>query len=299
MAFVKIGDVAVERIEEMLTPGFDPAFLFPDYSPALLDQFPELRNPSFFHAETGKVMSSMHSWILRIGKEIVLIDTGCGNHKNRSAAAFKRFHMLDLPYLEQLAAAGIRPEDVTCVINTHLHVDHVGWNTQMVDGRWVPTFPNARYIFGAREYANWTSDNAISLAYQPEGGEVIVDSVVPIVEAGLVDFVEPGDSLFGALTFTAAPGHTDGQLNIRLESNGQAGVFTADVLHQPMQIVCPTLNTRFCEDNERAPVTRKALLDFAAEASAMVFPQHFGAPHAGRVHRAGNDFRFEPVVWEV
>ena len=168
MASTRIGGVEVARIEEMLTPGFDPAFLFPGFSAALLDEFPELRNPNFFHAETGKVMSSMHSWLLRIGDDVVLIDTGCGNHKHRSAKAFQRFHMLDLPFLDRLAAAGVRPEDVTYVINTHLHVDHVGWNTALVDDAWVPTFPRARYVFGAREYANWTKDGR-SLRAQPEG----------------------------------------------------------------------------------------------------------------------------------
>jgi len=295
---VRIGDISVSRIEEMLTPGFDLDFLFPAYNPSMLDTFPQLREPGFFHQETGKFMSSMHSWLVRIGKEVVLIDTGCGNHKHRSSPMFKRFHMLDIPFLDRLAAEGIRPEDVTCVINTHLHVDHVGWNTMLVDGRWVPTFPNARYVFGAREYANWTSDNPISLKAQPEGGEVIVDSVMPIVEAGMVDFVEPGDTLFGAFTFGAAPGHTDGQMTVRLESNGETGLFTADVLHQPIQILFPDLNSRFCEDNDRAPVTRKAVLNSAAEASALLFPQHFGAPHAVRIGRQGNEFRYEPVIWE-
>lgn len=298
MAVIRIGEVTVGRIEEMLTPGFELDFLFPAFRPELLDEFPQLKNPSFFHEASNKVMSSMHSWLLRIGDEVILIDTGCGNHKHRSSPTFKRFHMLDLPYLDRLAAYGVKPEDVTCVINTHLHVDHVGWNTMLVDGKWVPTFPNARYVFGAKEYANWTGNDPISLKAQPEGGEVIEDSVIPVVEAGMVDFVEPGDTLFGALTFVAAPGHTDGQLNIRLESNGETGIFTADVLHQPIQIIFPDLNSRFCEDNERAPVTRKAMLESAAEASAILFPQHFGAPHAVRIGRAGNGFSFEPVVWE-
>ncbi|WP_205042308.1 MBL fold metallo-hydrolase [Rhodoligotrophos defluvii] len=293
---VRIGEVSVARIEEMLTPGFDPAFLFPAYSPALLEAFPILKSPNFLDPASGKLMSSMHSWLLRVGDDVVLIDTGCGNHKHRAPAAFQRFHMLNLPYLDRLAAAGVAPEDVTYVINTHLHVDHVGWNTVLIDGRWVPTFPKARYIFGAREYANWTSDGR-SLRAQPEGGPVITDSVMPVVEAGLVDFVEPGDRLLGVITFDAAPGHTDGQLNIRVESNGEMGIFTADVLHQPMQIVCPTLNSRFCEDNERAPATRARLLNMAAEANAILFPQHFGAPHAGYARREGAGFAFEPVVW--
>ena len=150
MIAAAIGRFTVTRIEEMLTPGFDPAFLFPDYDASVLTAHPLLASAAFFDAPTGRLMSSMQSWLVRGDGHVILVDTGCGNGKTRSAPAFRRFHDLNLPFLERLAAAGVQPGDVTHVVNTHLHVDHVGWNTQLRDGVWTPTFPNARYVWGGR-----------------------------------------------------------------------------------------------------------------------------------------------------
>jgi glyoxylase-like metal-dependent hydrolase (beta-lactamase superfamily II) len=298
VASVPVGRFDVVRIEEMLTPGFDPAFLFPGYDPGILIAHPDLAAPNFLDAATGRLMSSMHSWLLRAGDEVILIDTGCGNAKTRSAPAFRRFHDLALPYLERLAAAGVAPEDVTLVVNTHLHVDHVGWNTRLQDGRWVPTFPNARYVWGRVETRHWL-ESGDGLAAQPEAAEVIADSLVPIHEAGLVDLVEDGDELRPGLTFRAAPGHTVGQLQLWIESEGQAGVFSADCLHQPMQVYRPAWNSRFCELPEAAVATRARLLADAAETGAVIFPAHFGAPHAGRVSRTGGGYAFHPAATEA
>lgn len=176
----RIGDVEVWRVEEMLTPGFDPGFLFPDYDAEVLEQHPQLARPNFFHEPSGKLMSSMHSWMLRAGRQVILVDTACGNDKVRSHPAFQRFHRLHQPYVERLAECGVRPEDVTLVVNTHLHVDHVGWNTRLVDGHWVPTFPNARYLMGRAELAHWRSPEG-GLRVHPMGAEVLADSVDPVI----------------------------------------------------------------------------------------------------------------------
>ena len=290
----KIGDVTVQRIGEMLTPGFDPAFLFPKFDPAVFDEDPQLRGPNFWNADTGRLMSSMQSWLLRIGGEVVLIDTGCGNDKIRDEPAFRRFHQLHLPYLETLADAGARAEDVTVVINTHLHVDHVGWNTKLQDGQWVPTFPNARYLIGAEEWAHW-QDPQGGPAMQPEGVPAIVDSVQPVWDAGLVELMRDGDELLPGLLARAAPGHTAGQLAIELRSGGDVGVFTADVFHQPMQIVRPDWNSRYCEVPDVAVTTRRRILGEAAEQGAVLFPSHPGAPHAGRVRATPAGWRFAPL----
>lgn len=291
---VTVGDFTITRIEEMLPPGFDPAFLFPRYDPGVLARHPQLASASFFDAASGKVMSSMQSWLIRGRGVVMLVDTGCGNDKVRSAPAFKRFHKLRLPFLQTLAAAGVRPSDVTHVFNTHLHVDHVGWNTRLDGDRWVPTFETARYIWGRVETDHWL-DPQRGLRVQPEAAEVIEDSIRPIHDAGIVDFVEDGASILPGMTVRAAPGHTVGQLELWLRSNGEAAVFSADVLHQPMQVYRPDWNSCFCELQSEAVDTRRRLLADATREYAIVFPSHFGAPHAGRIAREGEGYAFAPL----
>lgn len=290
----RIGDVEVLRVEEMLTPGFDPGFLFPDYDGEVLKQHPQLAQSNFFHEASGKLMSSMHSWLLRVGDRIILIDTACGNDKVRSYPAFARFHMLQLPYLDRLAECGVRPEDVTLVINTHLHVDHVGWNTRLEGDRWVPTFPNARYIMGRAELAHWRDPEG-GLRVHPMGAEVIADSVDPVIDAGLVDLIDYHEEILPGISVQSVQGHTAGQMAVRVTSRGQTALFTGDTFHQPMQVYRPNWSSRFCERPEVANATRRALFDEAAETNAVLFPAHAGVPHAGRVIRKGTDFSFVPL----
>lgn len=291
---VAIGEFTVVRIEEMLTPGFDPAFLFREYDAGILRRHPDLAGANFFHAASGKLMSSMHSWLVRRGDAVILVDTGCGNGKTRSASAFQRFHNLDLPYLDRLAAAGVRPDDVTHVVNTHLHIDHVGWNTQLTGGRWTPTFPKARYLWGREETAHWLDPDR-GLKAQPEAFEVVADSIRPVHDAGLVDLIDEGDEILPGLSVRRAPGHTAGHLEIWLRSNGESAVFSGDILHQPMQVYRPEWNSRFCELPEAARATRARLLADAAAERATIFPAHFGAPHAGQVRKGQDGYDFMPL----
>jgi len=290
----RVGTFAVTRIEEMLTPGFLPEFLFPDFDRAVFDEHAALGAPRFWHAESGKVMSSMHSWLIRDGKHTILIDTGCGNAKTRALPIFQRFHQLNLPYLERLAAAGVEPEDVTLVICTHLHIDHVGWNTLLKDGAWRPTFPNARYVFGRREFEHWRAPYG-GLAGLPENGPVIDDSVMPVVEAGQAEFVDDDARLLDGIELAPAPGHTAGQLMINLTSGRDAAVFPGDTLHQPMQVYRPHWNSRFCEQADTARATRLKVLDYCADRNALLMPAHFGAPHCGRIRRSAAGYAFAPA----
>jgi len=290
----RLGVFSVTRVEEMLTPGFDPAFLFPDFDAAIYEEDELLATPAFRDQASGRLMSSMQTWLVRDGTNVILIDTGCGNGKTRDFPAFRRFHQLDLPYLDNLAAAGVKPADVTHVINTHLHVDHVGWNTVLKDGRWAPAFPNARYVFGAAELAERLSPQTAVTA--PETVPVIADSVIPVLDAGVVDQVKDGDTLLPGLSFEAIPGHTRGQLAVKLSSQGQTALFTGDVFHQPMQIVRPLWNSRFCEDQDAARVTRARVLEDVADKGTIIFPSHFGAPHAGSIRRQGSQYRFVPLA---
>ena len=288
------GQFSVTRVEEMLTPGFDPAFLFPQYASDILARQPQLAGDGFWHAASGKLMSSMHSWLIRTDQHVILIDTGCGNGKSRALPLFERFHQLNKPYLQQLALAGVQPQDVTLVINTHLHVDHVGWNTQWVDGAWVPTFPNAKYIFGQHEFKHWSAGGQ-GLQRLPENQAVIEDSVVPIVQAGLHELADDGAEIIPGLRMHDLSGHTQGQMMVMLDDGHHSAVFPGDALHQPMQIYEPTWNSRFCELPDIAIASRRQLLEHCADRGACLFPAHFGHPHGGWVQRQGEHFSFQPL----
>lgn len=290
----RVGPYTITRIEEMLTPGFLPDFLFPDFDPQVLQSHPQLTGAGFWHAGSQRLMSSMHSWLLQSNRHTILIDTGCGNLKNRALPLFERFHQLQHPYLDRLQAAGVRPEDVTLVINTHLHVDHVGWNTQLQGEQWVPTFPRARYVWGAREWAHWGAQGQGG-AKLPENLPVIADSVQPVVDAGLSELADDISTLLPGLSLRSLPGHTAGQMMVVLDDGRQCAVFPGDALHQPIQVYRPHWNSRFCEDPDTARHSRHQLLDFCAERQALLFPAHFGAPHGGRVQRNGAAYQFEPL----
>lgn len=294
MVSFDIGPARVTRIEEILEPGFEPARALPGFTPALFDAHPILGGPDFYHRPSGKLMSSIQSWLLRLDGRTVLIDTCSGNGKARALPTFARFHMLDLPFLDNLARAGVTPDEVDIVVCTHLHIDHVGWNTRRDGERWVPTFPKARYWFGRGEFVHWTTGPGPRL--MPENVAVIADSVLPVLEAGLVDFMDPGDEIVPGLVVEAAPGHTAQQLNLRYTApGGESFLCSADVMNQPIQIYAPELNSWFCEEPEVARATRRRVLESCAETGALLLPGHFGFPHAGYVRRDGDGFRFEPA----
>ncbi len=296
MTSYRVGAASITRIEEVLEPGFTPAMLFPGIDMGVFDAHPQLRSPQFFDAATGRVRSSIHGWLIRLDGRTILVDTCSGNQKPRQLPMFARFHMLNFPFMENLAQAGVAPDDVDIVFCTHLHIDHVGWNTRKDGDRWIPAFPKARYVFGRAEYAHWREGGEGRRLF-PANIAVIEDSVDPVVEAGLVDCVEAGDEIAPGLRAEAAPGHTATQLALRYAgADGASFVCCGDVLHQPIQIYAPDLNSCFCEDGVAARATRRALLERAAHEGTLILPMHFGPPHAGYVRRAGDGFRFEPAT---
>lgn len=289
MSMFRIGDIEITRIEEMRSPSSPPGYLFADFKPSFYEENPELATPDFLDPATSRLMSSMHSWLVRAGREVILIDTGCGNAKPRPPA-FRRFDMLDTPFLARLAEAGVAPEDVTLVVNTHFHVDHVGWNTVLDEGHWRPTFPKARYLFPKAEYDHWIATDT-GLKGFPDCAGFLEDSIKPIYEARLVDHIGDGDAIAPGLTVAAAPGHTAGQVVVIARSQGRVGIFSSDVLHQIVQVPRPEWHCRFDEDSQLAYRTRKALLEQCVAEDAIVFPAHFGAPHASRLAPRGTGYR--------
>jgi glyoxylase-like metal-dependent hydrolase (beta-lactamase superfamily II) len=286
-----IGEIQVKRVEEYLGPGFQPNQLLPDWNREAIE--PELRwvAPTYYDAVKDRLISSIHSWVLKTRHHTILIDTCVGNHKHRPEQP--RFHMLDRPYMANLAAAGIRPEEVDFVMCTHLHVDHVGWNTRLENGRWVPTFPNAKYVFSKtdRDYFDPTRGEG---GKQEKHALVFNDSVLPIIEAKQDLVVDGTQALGDNMVISPAPGHSPGHVVITVKSGGTEAMFVGDVMHHPMQIHQPEWSSAFCSDPAEARRSRRKVLEHAASAGTILYPAHFAGPHIARVGDVGGRFRFLP-----
>jgi len=284
-----IGDLRVTSVVEYVGPTHVPEQLFPDFSPDVMKRQAANLPPGTWYPEIPRLTIAIQLWIVRAGNEIIVVDTGVGNHKTRRVA---RMHMLNtlLPYW--LAAAGVTPAAVTHVVMSHFHTDHVGWNTTRDGDRWVPTFANARYLFPKSDF-----DYFKSLRDRGKAADTAFDdSVMPIVDAGLADFIDIRSELPGGLRPVEAFGHTPGMMNYWLRSGGEAGVLSADVFHHPIQILVPTWNTAFCIIPDAARATRAALLAEAAATGALVMSCHFSAPFAGYIRREGDGYRYEPAT---
>lgn len=287
MKTLMIGDLSIDHVEEFCFSEAPPHHLFTDLPEDAVERHLHWMAPDFFDVARGNIISSNHSWVIRTPHHVVLVDTCCGNDKNRPA--FEMCHQLSYPWLERLAAHGVQPEDVDFVMCTHLHLDHVGWNTRLIDGRWVPTFPNARYIVGRREYDYWAAFEA-SGQIDPINANVFADSVAPVVEAGQVVLVDEGYSFDDTLSVEACDGHSEGHMMLKALSRGQGGLFIGDMMHTPLQIPYPDSNSIFCQFPDRARATRRRVLGETAEAGYWLLPAHFPAPHIVKVKAKGDAF---------
>lgn len=284
----RVGDITVTKIEEMRLNVAPPSFLYPDWNPEVLEPNLHWLTPSNLDARTGYLVQSVHSWLVRTPRHTILIDTGSGNDKARPRNLI--FHQLSNPYLERLAAAGVRPEDVDFVLHTHLHVDHVGWNTRLIDGRWVPTFPNARHVFSQAEedyYGSAASHNDVNV---PSLG-VYEDSVAPIIESGQAERIaNEGGEYLDNFVFHPTRGHSIGHMSIELRSGNARAMFSGDVMHHPLQVIYPEWNSVFCEWQDAARQSRLRVLEQAAEHDLLLFTPHFAESSAGYVSRCGAGF---------
>jgi glyoxylase-like metal-dependent hydrolase (beta-lactamase superfamily II) len=237
---------------------------------------------------------SLHSYIIRTARHTILLDTCVGNDKHRPDT--ETWHMRDGRFLSDLAALGVAPEAVDFVLCTHLHVDHVGWNTRLDNGRWVPTFPNATYLFHRVEYDYWEShEMEDSVGAGMTRRESFQDSVLPVVEAGQATLVDSDYAIDDSLRLEPSPGHSPGHVFLNLESPGGSAVFTGDVMHHPIQVAFPEWNSRYCYDPGQSRATREAIVDRCADTSTMVLAAHFPDPVAGRIAANGERRRFAPL----
>jgi glyoxylase-like metal-dependent hydrolase (beta-lactamase superfamily II) len=287
MTIAKIGAARITRIEESYGPFFQARTFFADWRDEIAAEHMPWMVPDHFDPASGYLKLSIHSWLVEIGRRKILIDTCVGNHKSRKPRPF--WDNLDTPYLERLAAVGAKPEEIDMVMCTHLHVDHVGWNTRLENGRWVPTFPNAKYVFSKTDY-----DHFLRIDRDPEKGPAIIgafrDSVLPIVEAGLCHMVDGAQAIEEHISIAPSPGHTPGHFVIELNSNSAKAFFAGDVIHHAIQVYHPHWNSFACLDPERARQSRRKLLEDCAGSGALLAPQHFGAPHLCHVDPKGDGF---------
>jgi len=283
-----VGDIRVTRLVEYYGPTHDPAATFPDFDRARFDRHVGGLPPGHWFPELERLAIAVQIWIVFAGPNVILVDTGVGNGKPRSLARMNRLNTL-VPLW--LAAAGVTPEIVTHVAMTHLHYDHIGWNTVFEDGEWVPTFPNAQYLVPKEDFVFFRERVERAAATDAS----LEDSLLPVFESGLVRFVDRQAVVAGVLQVERARGHTPGHTTYWIESEGERGVFSGDVFHHPIQIREPDWSTNFCVFPDEARTVRYALLDKAAQTGALVMPCHFPPPGAGYIRRDGEGYRFEPA----
>jgi glyoxylase-like metal-dependent hydrolase (beta-lactamase superfamily II) len=276
----RIGKVTITRIVELEAAG-GTRFILPDATPEALASHHWLR-PHFVD-ERGRLRMSVHALVVDTPDRRIVVDTCIGNDKERSIPAWSRLHG---PFLDDLAAAGFPPDSIDAVLCTHLHVDHVGWNTTLVGERWVPTFPRARYLMGRGELAYWQSRRA-----NDDHRRAFGDSVQPVLDAGLVDLVETDHRVCDEVSLVPTLGHTPGHVSVRVASQGEEALITGDFVHHPCQMARLDWPSSADHDVQQAMRTRREVFERLAGTSTVLLGTHFPTPSAGRVERDGDAFR--------
>lgn len=286
MLSFKIGDVRITRLEEIYAPAFPVGDLLPSSDLTELEHLGDRRH-QFYEPESVCAHMSIHSWLVQTPQTTLLVDTCNGNHKQR---AMEGFSMLDLPWLDTLAAAGVKPTDIDQVVCTHLHLDHVGWNTMLEGNDWVPTFPNARFVIHRNDLEFWNPANPTSAA-MGFNANVFEDSVQPLLDRERVTVWDgDGHTVDDTLQLALAAGHSPGMAIGLLESKGERGLFAADSMHSPLQVFRPDWFCGFDLIPADAEATRRRILERCVETDAMLMPAHFAAPHAYKVRAEGDAF---------
>jgi glyoxylase-like metal-dependent hydrolase (beta-lactamase superfamily II) len=288
MRTLSIGDVTITSIIERDGPWRTPEVMFPPYDPELGKKHIAELEPETFDVASGKMVITYQTFIVRTPKHTVLIDTCTGEDKGYPAP----MDFPKQPWLDNLRAAGLGFEDIDYVFCTHLHIDHCGWNTVLRNGRWVPTFPNAKYVFHKAEYAHW--EEATKRGTNPPGN-VWTYNCRPIVEAGQALLVDDTYQLDDTFSLTPTPGHSPHHCCVDIRSKGQHAVVTGDLMHHALQCCEPGWSTIFDSDPKQGIESRRKFLTKVAETSTLILPIHFPSPTVGRIGAAGAGFRYRFV----
>jgi glyoxylase-like metal-dependent hydrolase (beta-lactamase superfamily II) len=280
-----VGDARLDRVVDIDRFELDLGWLFPDADAQSLAAHRHWLEPDYMRGEL--VALSIHSIVLRVTGRVILIDTCVGEHKQRPR--HPHWHTrANTGYLANLEALGIVPDRVDMVFCTHLHADHVGWNTRLNDGRWVPTFPNARYLVGRTELTHWETMLKTEPAAMVNHGSY-TDSVLPVLEAGQVDLIDGEHDILDGLSVRPLPGHTPGQIGLSVRRQDKGCLIAGDAIHHPVQLVRPDWSSRVCADPQLARTTRRALLDEIEDRGDWLVPMHLRDVGL-RIRRFGNGF---------
>lgn len=287
----RINEVTLQSVIELEQPFMHPLKFFPDATPEVLEEHAGWLKPRYQDPETGYLNFCFQSYILRTAHHTILVDSCIGNDKERPNRP--GWHKRQGSFLADLADIGVRPEDIDFVLCTHLHADHIGWNTRLENGRWVPTFPNARYVMAKREYGFWEE------RYQNDPGAprqiAFADSVLPVVEAGKAEFVDGDHQIEDAVWLEPAPGHTPGNVVINVRSGDDGAVLLGDSIHHPIQLKRPDWSCLACEDKAQSAITRRGLIERYADTDTIMAPAHFVAPSPCRFVTEGDAFGFRAI----
>ncbi|MBM7244226.1 MBL fold metallo-hydrolase [Rhodococcus fascians] len=302
-----IGDIKVSQINEFAVAVGELDGLIAEATPDAVKSVPWL-HPDYATSQ-GQMLWSVHSFVVDTGSSVVIVDTACGNHKD--LPLIPAWGGLDTPYLDRLADAGYKPEQIDYVAITHLHLDHVGWNTVLDGDRWVPTFPNARYTFVEDEFeyhkslthgASVTEDLGHAVTYNGADPDihkqtslVFQQSLQPCVDAGLVDLVPQNHTICEGVRYTSTPGHTKSHSSLTIESGGQTGFITGDFVHHPIQAARPTWSSRGDWNRELSSERRVEFMHSVADTDVVVFGTHFAGHSVGRIVSDGDAYKFAAI----
>ena len=277
----RVGKVTVTKIVELEVTG-GSRFILPQATYEEILPIGWLK--PHFADERGRLKMSIHALVVETPDRRIIVDTCLGNDKeNRRIPAWNN---LQGPFLADLAGAGFPRESIDMVLCTHLHVDHVGWNTMLVDGKWIPTFPRARYLMGRVEFAHWRDEGR-----RDDMTAVFADSVAPIHAAGLADLVETDHRICDEISLVPTIGHTPGHVSVRIASEGEEALITGDFMHHPCQIARPDWSSTADSDPDQARLTRRHMLGELCDRPVLVIGTHFAGATAGHIVRDGDTYR--------
>lgn len=276
----RIGDVTVTRIVEIEATG-GMSRVIPEAKKERVKAIPWMY--PHFADEDGRMRGAIHALIIETSARTIMVDTCVGNDKRRGNPAWNQ---MQTAFLDDMDRVGYCRDSIDSVLCTHLHVDHVGWNTLFVDGKWIPTFPRARYLIGRTEFAHWQEDT------NEEQMMVMGDSVLPVFDAGLVDLIESDHEISDEVSLIPTIGHTPGHVSVRIKSKGEDALITGDFIHHPCQFAHPEWSSAFDSDPVQSVQTRLEMFDKYADTPILIIGTHFATPTAGHLKRDGDVYRF-------